>query len=263
MKCRAAQTILPWLSCVVLLSCGTTDLGQGPEFLWWTDNESGDLSGWTADKAGSTWVADGASLMPVNSPARSGRFSIRSTVAPTSSASSGSPSSALLSRSGILPIEAFYSAWFYVPEAVASTEYWLFFKFRSRSNANVASTAVELWDLDFMSDGAAGMTVRLYHHDSGDVPALASWKVPLGRWFQAEAFLRAANDQTGRLTVWLDGARVFDITNEATVPSSFVEWGVGAATEIISPSSATLYLDDAAITTKRLGPDFPVFWGGQ
>jgi hypothetical protein len=63
--------------------------------------------------------------------------------------------------------------------------------------------------------------------------------------------------------VWLDGTKVFDVTGKATLPSSYVEWGVGAATAVISPSSATLYFDDAAITTQRLGPAFPVFWGGN
>jgi hypothetical protein len=236
------------------------DLGAGPEFLWWNDHETGDLAGWTGDGGGYVWTDAGGSLEVVSSPTRSGRFALRSTVVPSSQ---GIPSSGLISRSGGLPIQAFYSAWFYVAEPIISTNYWLFFKFRSRSSETSSASAVELWDLDFMSDGASGMNVRLYHHDTGDEPALATPRVPIQRWFQTEAYLRAANDKTGQLTVWLDGVKIFDVTGQATAPSSYVEWSIGGATEVIAPTSATLYIDDAAITTQRLGEDFPVFWSGR
>jgi hypothetical protein len=84
----------------------------------------------------------------------------------------------------------------------------------------------------------------------------------VGRWFQTEAFFRAANDATGRLQVWFDGTLIYDLT-EPTTPSDYVEWSVGAIAEIITPAPATLYVDDAAISTARLGPDYPVFWRGE
>jgi hypothetical protein len=260
-RVRSIVALLPWSACVAMWGCATADLGKSPEFLWWTDHESGDLSGWTGDDGGYVWTSEGGTVEVVTNPTRSGRYALRSAVVASSSATK--PSSGLVSRNGSLPTEAYYSAWFYVPEAVIPTQYWLFFKFRSRSTESTTSTAVELWDLDLMSDGASGLTLRLYHHDTGDETALATPTVPLGRWFQTEAFYRAANDASGRLTVWVDGVNLFDVTGKPTAPTPYVEWGVGGAADAITPPSATLYIDDAAITTERLGPDFPVFWRGE
>jgi hypothetical protein len=235
------------------------DLGKGPEFLWWSDFESASFSDWTSDQNGYLWIDSGGSLDFVGTPTRSGQHSARATV---TTSSVDQPSSALLARKS-LPTEAFYSAWFYIPSAVVPTEYWLIFKFRSRSNATVSTTDVDLWDLDLMSDGTSGMRARLYHHGDGDMQALASTSVPISRWFQVEAFFRAASNDTGQLTVWLDGVLLFNVTGRATVPSSYVEWAIGGATGALSPSSATIFTDDAAITTQRLGPDFPPFWQGR
>jgi hypothetical protein len=87
-----------------------------------------------------------------------------------------------------------------------------------------------------------------------------AWWPEAGRWFQTEACLRAAADATGQLTVWFDGTLVFDVAGQAVMPSSYVAWNVGAVAEVISPAPATLYVDDAAISSERLGPSYPVFW---
>jgi hypothetical protein len=104
------------------------------------------------------------------------------------------------------------------------------------------------------------MGVALYHHSTGNMPNLANPPVPIGRWFQTEALVRAAGDATGQLTVWFDGTLVFDVSGQPVMPSSYVEWSVGGVAEVISPAPATLYVDDAAISTERLGPGYPVFW---
>src|SRR5258708_13457250 len=101
--------------------------------------------------------------------------------------------------------------------------------------------------------------VVLHDHGSGDDLACASAVVPLRRWFQVEGFVGAAGDSTGRLELWFDGTLIYDI-GEPTVASDYVEWQVGGVAEFISPVGSTLFVDDAAISTERLGPDYPVFW---
>lgn len=243
-----------------MVSCAPADLGKSPDILWWTDHETGDFTDW--DAGGYRWTAEGGTLDIVSSPlpTRSGKHSLRSTV---TSPGAGTQSGAAAWRSGGLPIEAYYSAWFYFPEPISSTSYWLFSKFRSRTNPNDASTVVNAWDLDVMSDSTGTMSFALYEHANAQRRDAASLGVPIGRWFQVESFLRASNDTTGRLTVWIDGTQAFDVTAQATMPSSFTEWSVGGIAEVISPSPATMYVDDAAISTRRLGPDYPVFWRGD
>ena len=40
--------------------------------------------------------------------------------------------------------------------------------------------------------------------------------MPVGQWFQVEAFYRNTQDTTGRLTFWLDGRQIVDIANQPT-----------------------------------------------
>jgi hypothetical protein len=195
----------------------------------------------------------------VSNPTRSGQFAVKATVLATSGL--GNVSAALVSRRGTIPQQAFFSAWFYVPISITETSYWLLFKFRSTSG----TLATELWDLDIapFTQATSALRIRLYSHQSGtDVAPLSEEKalVPIGRWFQTEALFRAANDASGKLSVWIDGRLVFELLDLATAPDTEVEWSIGAATETITPSSASLFFDDAAITNTRLGPDFPPFW---
>lgn len=252
---RAAILVLLSAANNGVLGCSDAHLGDDPEFIWWSDHESGDLRDWTADGAGYAWTNEGGNLEFVSQPTRSGRFSVRASVVATNEA--GRISSALLSRREGLPQAAYFSAWFYVPQPIVSTSYWLLFKFRSTSGT-------ELWDIDVAEprEGAPEPRIRLYSHQSGtDVPALSGGEpiLPLAHWFQIEAFYRAASDPSGQLSIWLDGDRVFEVTNRVTAPDANIEWGVGAATETMSPNTASLYVDDAAVTTRRLGPDFPAF----
>lgn len=246
----------------VACSQGASDLGPSPDILWWTDHETGDLSDWQRD-GGSMWTAAGGQLDVVTSPIRSGRYALRSAV---TSSPGGVLSEAVAQRAGEMLVDAYYSAWYFVPAAATTTSYWLFFKFRSRCAAGDPSAgAAEVWDLDFLPDANGGMQFALYGHvNRANESPVAVPNVPIGRWFQIEAFLRPTNDNTGQLTIWEDDTKIFDIQDRPTMPSGrCVEWSVGGITGIITPVSATFYVDDAAISTRRLGPDYPVFWRGN
>jgi hypothetical protein len=243
-------------------SAGPLNLGQGPDILWWTDHETGDVSDWEQD-GGSIWTAAGGQLDVVTGVARSGRYALRA-----SATSSDMLSEAVVQRAGVMPVDAYYSAWYFVPVAETPIHYWVFFKLRSRCVASDPSAgAAEVWDLDFLADGAGGMRFGLFGHaKNANEPPVAMPSVPIGRWFQIEAFLRATDDDTGQLTVWMDDVNIFDVQARPTWPTQVmpcVEWSVGGITDMITPPSATFYVDDAAISKKRLGPSYPVFWHGN
>jgi hypothetical protein len=258
---RAARAAVLGFAALGLLACSAkpVDLGRDPDVLWWTDYETADFSDWTRDNLGSTWVSSGGTVDIVTDVARSGSHSMRSVVL---SPGLGTQSSGNARRSEGPPEEAYYSAWFYIPAPISAADYWLFSKFRSRTVASDPNTFVDVWDMDILvQDGA--MRFALYHHDSGDEQALATPDVPVGHWFQLEAFLRPAADASGSLSVWVDGTLLYDLENTPTMPTSYVEWSVGGTAEVVTPPRVTLYVDDAAISTRRLGPDFPVFWRGE
>jgi hypothetical protein len=235
------------------------DLGTDPDLLWWTDFESCALTDWPTN-----WEAGGGHLQIANQPVRSGRCSVSSADVPQPA---GTISAAvLINTTGLssttlgLPNDAYESAWFYVPLAVTSVGYWEFFKLGSRQTADDPATAIDVWDFDLQPDGAGGLRVTIIPRIPGvpAPPTLGDATVPIGRWFQIEAHLRASPGGDGVLQLWLDGILLFEVDGPTT-PTSAVTWTIGGACESLATGTAQLYVDDAAIAKRRLGPDFPVF----
>jgi hypothetical protein len=131
-------------------------------------------------------------------------------------------------------------------------------KFRSRKDAVDSDTLTNAWDVDIAAD-ANGMFLQLYDHANANGLEDHAHVIPVQSWFQIEVHLKARTDDTGQVTVWLDGEQAFDVSARATMPSSYVEWGVGGVAEVISPDPTTIVIDDVAVSTRRLGPEFPVF----
>ncbi len=251
----ARLAFLCFFAALVPVGCGPARLGQDPDILWWTDHETGSFADW--DQGGWHWTteAGSAAVVALPSPVRSGRYSFESRV---TSPGTGIQSGAQAARAE-LPSDAYYSAWFYLPQAVTSTTYLVLCKFRSRRNAADPATLTNAWDIDIAIDSSNAMFLALYDHANTNRLEDHTHAIPLNRWFQLEIHLRASTLNDGQVTVWLDGAQLFDVADRATMPSSFVEWGVGAIAEIITPNPTTLYVDDAAISVRQLGPHYPVF----
>jgi hypothetical protein len=82
--------------------------------------------------------------------------------------------------------------------------------------------------------------------------------IPVGKWVHLEAYLRQSADFTGQIIVWQDGVEILNQNNVKTrYPYMGNEWALSSYSESISPSPATIYFDDAAISTQRLGPGTP------
>jgi hypothetical protein len=154
-------------------------------------------------------------------------------------------------------MQAYYSAWYYLPRSVTVGVYWVIMKFRLRTVADDPTTDNELFDVNLKSLSDGGMSLRLYVHQGvggGDWPMnpLAP-VVPVGTWFQLEAFYRVASDNSGRLTLWLDGKQIVDKIGP-TGPTPWVAWDVVSVAEVLSPETATIFIDDCAISNTRVGP---------
>jgi hypothetical protein len=115
----------------------------------------------------------------------------------------------------------------------------------------------ELYDLDLINLDSGEMSLQLYDHRHQAVVPLdaAAPIVPVGQWFQIEAFYRNAQDATGRLTFWLDGRPIVDIANQPMAPTPWVEWDACSVAEDLTPSTAVLYVDDCAVSRTRVGPN--------
>jgi hypothetical protein len=233
---------------------GPLDLGSDPDFLWWTDHETGGLDDWLrgGTAAGSSYIAGGGDVAVQTGLARSGRFALTSTAG-----AAGTTSAGQVTRRG-LSVAAYYGAWVYLPAFALPASYWVFFSFHGDDGAGGDSA---LWDLKLADAGTSTLELQLLRHDAGDLVPQQHVPVPFGRWFQVEAFLRPASDDTGRLQIWLDGTPIYDVSGATTAAATpAVSWSLGSITDGLSPAPASLTFDDAFIAKREIAASAPPFW---
>jgi hypothetical protein len=256
MKPAAAHS--PWFAAVagaalcalMVPGCGQ-QLDVGSDLLWTARFEGNNLGEWTAVLGGGESTAPSS-----NTLATSNEFAHKSTYAAKmviTTPSDGSQAGANLVRNGNLPVEAYYSAWYYLPQSVSVGTYWVIMKFRMRTDINDASTETELYDIDLRNPSSGQMSLRIYDHRDGDLTlSVTDPVVPVGNWFQLEAFYRNADDNTGRLVLWLDGKEIANIV-KPTGPAGWTAWDVGSIGVNLTPAAVTLFIDDCAISHTRVG----------
>lgn len=229
-----------------------TDVGQDADgagmLLWHSDFETGDTSEWTA--GGSTQGGGDqhdATTGVVTDQAHGGmnayRISIDTTVR-------GDRGAELFHRIADGP--AFYSAWYLIPEAHTPATYWTVFAFIYEMQEGNVSTRHSLWDVN-LNDQIA------YFNDESmrvkSTPAMPRVPYPVGRWFHLEArFAYEGTPRSAHITVWQDGTQILDVANLGTAPTDFVYWSIVNYSNALTPPVGTIYIDDAAISTERIGP---------
>lgn len=239
------------LTLVLASGCGER-LDVGSDLLWTALFEGASFDEWTGDGNGKAqaFPAPPNVIEISNERVRHGGYAAKLTV---DSPDGNSQGNSALSRAGTLPVEAFYSAWYYLPRTVTVGGFWVIFKFRQQDQ----STMDELFDLDLINLATGEMSLQLYDHHRQAVIDLdmPDPVVPVGQWFQIEAFYRNAQDATGRLTFWLDGRPIVDIANQPMAPTPWVEWAACSIGENLNPSTAVVYIDDCAVSRSRVGPE--------
>jgi hypothetical protein len=239
---------------VLLAGCGP-QMDVGSDVLWTARFEGNSFEEWTAVPGGSAGPATAPSTMGVSSErAHQGNYSAKLTVyAPDMI----TPGNASFVRSGNLPVQAYYSAWYYLPLTVSVGNYWVIMKFRLRTVVDDPSTEAELYDVNLKNLPSGEMSLRLYVHQQfggGDLPLdVPDPVVHVGTWFQIESFYRIAGDSSGHLTLWLDGQQILD-TSGPTGPTPWVAWDVVSVAEVLNPDPATIFIDDCAVSNTRVGP---------
>jgi hypothetical protein len=259
------------------LGCGHQPLDVGSNVVWSTDFETGDFSAWSAPPGtGGSYIegmgSGNATVTVTTEQAHSGRYSAKLASAP---ASQGLTAYALggsgLYKEGAFPEAAYYSVWYFVPQFYPDVTTWSILKLNFGlgtpatvdASADAAPTNVpesdasgELLELGLMSLPDQTMTIKLVdaRHEyltsplPDPVPA-----IPIGQWFQIESYYEYAADSAGRLTVWLQGTKIYDIQRPMSgnpivyfTPCSLVD---------NLPSPSVLYVDDVTISWVRVTPE--------
>jgi hypothetical protein len=234
--------------------CGPR-MDLGSDVLWASLFEGGTFDEWTGVPGGLV----NANPTPPNTIvvstnyAHHGRYAAELTI---DAGPDGTQENAGLVRRGGLPVQAYYSAWYYLPRTIAVGNFWILFKFRLRTDANDSNTEDEFYDLQLVNVADGSLTLSLYDHQSNaDVPIVTPAPVvPVSYWFQIEAFYRNTQDDSGQLTIWLDGRMIVDVTGQPMAPTPWVEWDAVNVGENLTPSTAVMAIDDCAISLSRVGP---------
>jgi hypothetical protein len=210
------------------------DAGDALEF-WSTGFEDG----FCDYLAGGFCTPDIHNIVP--SPVHNGHYAAAYTV-------TSSRAQSRCFRQGVLPQQAYYSAWYYVPAVIKAdiADNWNIIHFQEidPSNGNWATT----WDVLLANDNNAGLRMEVWnelartHPDMGGAPS-----IPIGRWFQIEVFLKRAMDNTGEFSLFQDKASILHLTGLPTELSPRGQWYVGNYWYNLPTSESTGYVDDVSV----------------
>ena len=240
--------------------------------------EEGTLSDWylpargpSGDYGGGLYNSGASRASAAFDRAHTGRSSLRATISTRGSSSSGVR--AFRWREPRRYREAYYSAWIFVPRRYTLTgdpccgRFWNLFQFKSRSPDGRVDP---LWAV-YVGNRARTGALYLYvgwgwggtrvagPYSSSGVGGKnfcqSALNLPERRRTRIEAFLRQSRDFEGRLTVWQAGVRLFDFRRVRTSYENprynawraANEWSVNLYSDGMSPSPATISIDDAAI----------------
>ena len=220
--------------------------------------ETGDLSQWTRNGTRGGSFDSGDCLRPPNGVstevAHSGRYAMKMTINVADDESGCRQFRHQESRSG----ETFYyGAWYYLPTYVGAFDYWNIFQFKSETD----SRNDPFWVLDLLPRSSGGqLKLRLrwkgtvagpFERDRSTGTKTFEQRaasVPVRRWFHVEVYLKQASDFGGRVTVWQDGKRLYDMVGVKTkYAGGDQRWSVNNYSDGLRPSLATLFVDDATV----------------
>jgi Polysaccharide lyase len=143
----------------------------------------------------------------------------------------------------------YYSAWYYIPTQVTVHGWWSIMEWKSRGSTN----AKVFVGVENRADGSMFAHVCQGEDSGGRCWNQKRRNLPVAQWFHLEVYYVKSTNSTGRVVLWQDGTRIIDATDVDTANSKNLEWAVISYGTDLDPSDNTTYIDDAAISRKRIG----------
>ncbi len=217
-----------------------------PGLVWSSGFETSDLSDWSADGAVVGGTRESAATAQVSTEQSHGGSS---SVKVSFDTTDGQDHLAELYRR-VEPGPAYYGAWFFIAEPHTPAVYWSLFYFFAEAKAGDATTRHALWDLNLNSTAVYFYDEPLKHF----VDSMPKIPYSVGRWFHLEAFLERPTPSSGHISVWLDGQPIIDVNGLTVAATDTLYWAVGSESNSLTPATCSLYVDDATISARRVGP---------
>lgn len=233
------------LGAIDLDDAGTTPFATGPvEMPWSAGFERGFCD---YDRVRGFCYGDAeSSFEVVTEPVRSGKLAAAFSI---TTASPGGDHQTRCVREGVLPTDAVYGAWYFIPWATSTPDNWNLMHFVGGDGTGLDPR----WDVSLRSldDGSPALYVRNLMRGPMGVTTDAAGTVPIGAWFHIEFRYLRAPDTTGLIELYQDGTRVIELRDLVTDPTTYGQWYVGNLAANLSPPDSTLYVDDVTIAFPR------------
>jgi hypothetical protein len=233
--------------------------------LWSAGMELGDLSEWSQKV--NTDAADSWAVTAVSEgiPPQGGKWVLKQSVTGSVGGTRMAryPEIAALAKAGT---PFFVSWWDYYPARISfgPADSFSIFYINSTDSAGAQNP---VWGLVFdpnsfalqllWSPNATAPAEGPHAAESGKRAYGSTCPVPIGRWVLFEVMIRPAADFTGALKVWMNGEVLFDLEQ---VKTRFPDSKLGGLMWLnhdaygsgLTPTPATHYIDDVAISLRRL-----------
>ena len=167
-----------------------------------------------------------------------------------------------------VPTSAYYSFWFRFKEPFAKDPAWYMLQ-QWKTAGKQAGWSDPVWSVNPVRDLDGRHRLSLwcfvgsngkYNADGNGFSGVSAQTFNPTAWNHVETYYKHARDKTGEITVWLNGTLAISRTNVITeysypIPSGWDwrQYSVNAYGENLSPNPHTLYIDDCAISSLRIG----------
>jgi hypothetical protein len=146
-------------------------------------------------------------------------------------------------RQGTLPLDAYYTAWFYIPTPASETRLWNLFLFQGHNGEELE----RLWDVSIGATESGGNALYVFDHRAAQIlKGPESLEIPIGAWFKVEFRLLRAADASGLVSLRQDDELLVE-SRRPTDDTSWGQWYVGNLADGRAPPESTLYVDDVSI----------------
>lgn len=240
--------------------------------VWFADHETGNASQWELGTPTKPFQDSGICVRPKNKVSRevahTGEYALKMTIQSWFPHSGCRTFRYPEARTGE---PYYYSAWLYFPEQYTVDGWTNIMQFKAKPFDKKSGGSELFWAL------------RLLNHDNGSMYFQLQWDeqnqwagptadgtphtgvrydqnittIQPKQWTHVEMYLKQSSEFDGQLIVWQDGVEIFNMTHIRTkMPNGFNSWSVNSYGSTISPNPFTVYVDDVAVSTQRVGPAF-------
>lgn len=233
-RCRAAPLFVPPDGSPIIAG---KDLPVTPG--WSTSFEDG-FCGYS-DATGFCYSDPDATHRVVEFPARTGRRAAAFDIT-TEGAKTGAQTRCV--REGLLPDEAVYGAWFYIPAGTTSNGNWNLMHFRGGNDTGLRG----IWDVSVATTDSGALRPFLRGFSSmGALDAPEGVTLPTDEWFGLQFQFRRDATPGGYVALYLNGRLIIERADIITDDSSWGQWYVGNLADDLDPPQSTIYVDDVSI----------------